>query len=132
MKKNDKPQYVHAKSDHPPQILKNVPPSVNKRLSTISSSKEEFDAAASTYQEALRKAGHDYTLEYDEEAGSNNNNNNRRRQNKTKTKQKQNKTKQNKTKQNKTKQNKKTKTKQNKTKQNKTKQNKTKTKQNKK
>ena len=82
IKQNDKPQYVHAKSDHPPVLLKNIPPNVQKRLSAISSSKEEFDAAAPTYQEALRKAGHDYTLEYDEEAGSNNNNNNRRRQRK--------------------------------------------------
>ena len=62
--------------------MKNVPPSVNKRLSTISSSKEEFDAAAKDYQKALREAGHDYILEYDEDAGNNINNNNGRRKRK--------------------------------------------------
>ena len=46
MKPNDKPVYVHTESNHPRSILKNIPLSVNKRLSMISSSKEVFDAAA--------------------------------------------------------------------------------------
>ena len=72
-KPNDTPQYVHSKSDHPPSILKNIPPSVNKRLSSISSSKELFDAAAPSYQQALNEAGYNHNLEYDENACNNNN-----------------------------------------------------------
>ena len=39
-------------------------------MSTISSSKEEFDAAAQPYQAALAAAGHRHRLEYDETAGA--------------------------------------------------------------
>ena len=35
MKDNDVPLYVHKQSNHPPGILKNIPLSVNKRLSCI-------------------------------------------------------------------------------------------------
>ena len=45
----DNPIYVNANSSHPP--------SVQDRLSTLSSTKAEFDLAAPPYIEALRKAG---------------------------------------------------------------------------
>ena len=70
MKPGDTPRYVHVKSDHPPSVLRNLPLGVQKRLSTISSSKEEFDAAAPPYQAALAAAGHGHRLEYDETAGA--------------------------------------------------------------
>ena len=55
MKPNSKPVYVHKQSNHPPQILKNIPESVNRRLSSISSNKDVFDKASKPYQEALKK-----------------------------------------------------------------------------
>ena len=64
MKPNSKPVYVHKLSNHPPQILKNIPESVNRRLSSISSNKDVFDKASKPYQEALKKSGYDYTLQY--------------------------------------------------------------------
>ena len=64
MKPNDKPLYVHTGSNHPRSILKNIPLSVNKRLSMISSNKEVFDAAAPPYQEALKNSGYSYELNY--------------------------------------------------------------------
>ena len=45
IKPGDKPIYVHSKSNHPPAILKNIPLSINKRLSKISANKDIFDAA---------------------------------------------------------------------------------------
>ena len=36
MKPNNTPLYVHSKSNHPPNILKNIPESINRRLSSIS------------------------------------------------------------------------------------------------
>ena len=42
-KPNNTPLYIHTKSNHPPTIIKNLPESVNKRLSDISSDKESFD-----------------------------------------------------------------------------------------
>ena len=79
LKQNDLPQYVHNKSNHPPPILKNIPPNVQKRLSSISSSKEAFDSAAPQYQKALDEAGYNFKLEYDENACNNNINNKRKR-----------------------------------------------------
>ena len=35
-KEGNIPLYVHKKSNHPPSILKNIPESINKRLSDIS------------------------------------------------------------------------------------------------
>ena len=65
-KPNDTPLYVHSKSNHPPNVLKTIPVSINKRLSTISSSKEEFDLAKEPYQRALNDSGHNYELTYEE------------------------------------------------------------------
>ena len=59
MKPNDIPLYVHKQSNHPAGILKNIPLSVNKRLSSISANKDVFRANCWPYQEALQKSGYD-------------------------------------------------------------------------
>ena len=64
MKPNDQPIYVDVQSNHPKSIIQNIPLSVNKRLSMISSNKKVFDAAAPPYQEALRNSGHTFELNY--------------------------------------------------------------------
>ena len=55
MKPNDVPLYVHRQSNHPAGILKNIPLSVNRRLSSISSNEDVFKANCQPYQEALIK-----------------------------------------------------------------------------
>ena len=60
----DQPLYVDVQSKIPKSIIKNIPLSVNKPLRMISSDKEVFDAAASPYQEALQKSGHNFELNY--------------------------------------------------------------------
>ena len=67
MKPNGEPIYVNAKSNHPPKILQNIPKGINKRLSTISASKEVFDRAVPPYQDALRRAGYEFQLEFEEQ-----------------------------------------------------------------
>ena len=57
IKLNDKPSYVHSLSNHPPSIIKNIPISINKRLSKISSKKEYFDKAAEISQDELNCKG---------------------------------------------------------------------------
>lgn len=64
-KDNSQPAYVHRLSNHPPQILKNIPASINKRLSEISSDQEMFNKAAPTYQTALRQSGYTYQLKFE-------------------------------------------------------------------
>ena len=59
------PQYINVKSNHPPSILQRIPESINQRLSRISSDKESFDSSKRPYQEALKKSGYNYNLNYD-------------------------------------------------------------------
>ena len=58
------PLYVHSQSNHPPKILENIPEAINRRLSSISSDENVFNEAAPPYQEALRKSGYTYRLEF--------------------------------------------------------------------
>ena len=64
-KPNHIPLYVHRESNHPPSILKNVPLSVNKRLSLNSSNKEKFDQTSAPFQKALKDSGYDHTLNFE-------------------------------------------------------------------
>ena len=63
MKPGNTPQY-HCDSNHPPSIIRSVPEAINKRLSNISSDKSAFDSAIPPYQEALRRSGYNYKLQY--------------------------------------------------------------------
>ena len=64
-KPNNTPQYLHQLSNHPPLVLKNIPASVNQRLSSISSDEKMFNSAAPLYQEAIEKSGYNYKLKFD-------------------------------------------------------------------
>jgi len=59
------PLYIHKESNHPANIIKNIPKSVNKRLSTISTNESTFNKAAPPYQEALNKSGFKYMLKHE-------------------------------------------------------------------
>ena len=65
MKPNNTLLYVNKSSNHPPNILNNIPASVNKRLCSISKDEHIFEEKVSPYQEALNKAGHEYTLHFE-------------------------------------------------------------------
>ena len=70
---------INYKSNHPPSIIKQLPLSVESRLSKLSSDKNIFIQAASVYhQEALKRAGYNHQLSYNnsDKCNSNNNNNN--------------------------------------------------------
>ena len=56
--------YIHSKSNDSPVIIKNVPESINKRLSDISSDEEAFNRAAPTYQKALEHSGYNHQLKF--------------------------------------------------------------------
>ena len=65
LKDNDIPLYVHRESNHPRQVLTNIPDSVNRRLSAISSNDEMFWTAAPIYQYALRNSGYKTQMKFD-------------------------------------------------------------------
>ena len=58
------PLYVHSQSNHPPNILRNIPVAINRRLSSVSFDHEVFNEASAPYQEALRKSGYAFKLEF--------------------------------------------------------------------
>ncbi len=60
----DDPLYIHKHSNHPPSILRQLPTSTKKRISTLSSAKQTFQNAAPTYQNALGHSNFSYKLEY--------------------------------------------------------------------
>ena len=64
MKPNNTPLYVHKDSNHPPSVINNIPESINKWLSNISSNQNIFEDATNIYQEALDKSGYDYNLNF--------------------------------------------------------------------
>ena len=68
MKENNTPLYVHSQSNHPRNVLKNIPEGVNKRLSSISSNEEVFLSQSKIYQEALEKSDYKFKLKYDPQA----------------------------------------------------------------
>ena len=48
----------NTSSNHPPQIIKQLPISISNRLSNNSSNKQVFDMSKGEYEKALRESGH--------------------------------------------------------------------------
>ena len=63
-KPNDETIYIHAKSNHPTNIIRQLPLSVEKRLNTLSNNEPIFNESAKHYQETLMKCGYEHTLQY--------------------------------------------------------------------
>ena len=76
-KPNSEINYIHRESNHPPSIIKQLPLSVESRLSKLSSDENVFIQAASVYQEALKRAGYNHKLSYNNSDKYNSNNNNK-------------------------------------------------------
>ena len=69
-KPNDRPIYIHKLSNHPPNIIKNLPASISRRLTDISSEKASFADAKPLYDNALKASGFPEETEYLEERKS--------------------------------------------------------------
>ena len=67
-KPNDNPLYVHVDSNHPPNVIKQIPLGINKRLAYISSNEDEFTKATPDYQKALTDSGYTHKLKMPEPA----------------------------------------------------------------
>ena len=63
-KPGDRPRYVHTQSNHPPQILKNIPAGIEKRLVMNSCNEEVFLEAVTDYQNELERCGYSYKMAY--------------------------------------------------------------------
>ena len=64
-KPNNISSYVNKRSNHPRNIIKRIPDTINKQLSNISSNEQQFDATAQEYQDALHRAGYEHKLKFE-------------------------------------------------------------------
>ena len=63
-KPHHKTHYTHIQSDHPPSITKQLPRSMKKCLSKLSSSKDIFNETAPYYEQRLASCGYNDKLTY--------------------------------------------------------------------
>ena len=78
-KPNDQFLYATTSSDHPAQVFKQLPNSINQKLMENSSNKAVFDAIKNEYEEALHKSVYKSNLEFQKELSSEKKNRRRRR-----------------------------------------------------
>ena len=58
------PKYVHHLSNHPPQVIRNLPSMIEKRVSSLCSSKKMFDKHAPFYNQCLQESGYTYQIKF--------------------------------------------------------------------
>ena len=63
-KEKNKPIYINKHCNHPPRILKQLPKSIEKRISETSSNKDIFDESIKPYKDALKESGFSEALNY--------------------------------------------------------------------
>ena len=67
-KPNDRLLYINTESNHPSEIIKQIPISINKRLNQNSSSELIFNESKTEYEESLRNSGYtNFQLKYNPE-----------------------------------------------------------------
>ena len=57
-------QYINTESNHPPNIIRQIPKTIEKRLSEHSSNETIFNDAKPMYEKALKESGYDVELKY--------------------------------------------------------------------
>ena len=62
--KNQKIQYIYKESNHPSYIIKQIPITIETRLSNHSSNETVFHHAVEDYKKALEKSGYNVKLQY--------------------------------------------------------------------
>ena len=65
-KSSNNPLYIHKQSNHPPHIKTELPKMVARRISDLSSTKEIFSSESAAYNTALKTAGYDVKLQFQE------------------------------------------------------------------
>ena len=74
-KPNDNLLYINTSSDHPPQVIKQLTNSINKRLCENSSNKQVSKTVKPVYENPLHKGGYKCSLKYSEEIYQHSSNN---------------------------------------------------------
>ena len=67
-KPNDELTYINKHSNHPPNIVKHLPETISRRLSTLSYDEQIFNKAKVPYEQALTSCGYEEPLVYAQKA----------------------------------------------------------------
>ena len=78
-KPNDEPLYINKHSNHPPAVLRQLPKSISKRISEISSNEEIFKQSVPIYEKALKDSGFNEKLVYNKENTTSNEQNEKKK-----------------------------------------------------
>ena len=63
-KPDKKPLYINVKSNHPPNIIKNLPESISRRINKLSSDKTVFNNSKELFNNALFNSGFDHKIKF--------------------------------------------------------------------
>ena len=63
-KPGDQMQYIHTESNHPPNIIKHIPASIETRSSNLSSTETIFKESTTHYENNLRQSGYNKKQSY--------------------------------------------------------------------
>ena len=63
-KPNDHPVYIDVRSNHPPNIIKQIPQMIEKRLTNLSSNERVFEEEKAIYVKALKDSGYKSKIKY--------------------------------------------------------------------
>ena len=63
-KSNDRLLYIHSLSNHPPNVIKQIPNSIEERLSKNSPNEEILNTTKCKYEDALKKSGFKVDFKY--------------------------------------------------------------------
>ena len=58
--------YINVSSNHPQTIIKQLPKMINRRISDLSSTEEEYNNAKGFYENALKRSGHNFKLTFEQ------------------------------------------------------------------
>ena len=70
-KPNESPMYINTTSNHPPNIIKQLPETINRRINELSSNEDVFKKSAPYYNHALKTSGYTHTLSLNTENTNN-------------------------------------------------------------
>ena len=64
LKANSTPIYIHADSNHPTSVRRQIPNMISQRVSHLSSSETVFNSSKKVYEDALKNSGYKESISY--------------------------------------------------------------------
>ena len=75
-KPDNNPLYINILSNHPPNIIKNLPENISKRINTLSADETTFNKSKDLYNNALAESGFKYKITFQKQENTSTTTNN--------------------------------------------------------